>query len=336
MVPLASSTSPIPRRRSRPASSRSTASRRRSQSPARKVLAGVNTSESKAKPSGNLTVIDLASRAIEKTCDLGGQPDFVAVSKDGAFAAIAIENERDEEINDGEIPQLPAGNLKIVPLSAGVPDCDGIKTVDLTGIAAVAPEDPEPEFVAFNDRNEIAVTLQENNHVAIVDAASGKIVAHFPAGSVTLEKVDTKKDGNISFDGTVKDVAREPDAVKWLDNDRLVVANEGDYKGGSRGFTIFSNKGEVLYESGPAFEYEAAKAGHYPEARNKKGIEPEGIDTATYKDGKLLFVAAERASLVGVYKDTGAEPEFLQVLPSGIGPEGILAIPSRRSLRHRQ
>ena len=41
-----------------------------------KVLAGVNTSESKAKPSGNLTVIDLASRAIEKTCDLGGQPDF--------------------------------------------------------------------------------------------------------------------------------------------------------------------------------------------------------------------------------------------------------------------
>ena len=294
-----------------------------------KVLAGVNTSESKAKPSGNLTVIDLAGRAIEKTCDLGGQPDFVAVSKDGAFAAIAIENERDEEINDGEIPQLPAGNLKIVPLSAGVPDCDGIKTVDLTGIAAVAPEDPEPEFVAFNDRNEIAVTLQENNHVAIVDAASGKIVAHFPAGSVTLEKVDTKKDGNISFDGTVKDVAREPDAVKWLDNDRLVVANEGDYKGGSRGFTIFSKKGEVLYESGPAFEYEAAKAGHYPEARNKKGIEPEGIDTATYKDGRLLFVAAERASLVGVYKDTGAEPEFLQVLPSGIGPEGILAIPTR-------
>ena len=192
----ASSTSPTPRRRRPAASSRSTASRPRSRSPARKLLAGVNTSESKAKPSGNLTVIDLASRAIEKTCDLGGQPDFVAVSKDGAFAAVAIENERDEELNDGEIPQLPAGNLKIVPLAAGVPDCDGIKTVDLTGIAAVAPEDPEPEFVAFNGTNEIAVTLQENNHIAIVDAATGKIVAHFSAGSVTLDKVDTKKDGS--------------------------------------------------------------------------------------------------------------------------------------------
>ena len=41
-----------------------------------KVLAGVNTSESKAKPSGNLTVIDLATKKIEASCDLGGQPEL--------------------------------------------------------------------------------------------------------------------------------------------------------------------------------------------------------------------------------------------------------------------
>ena len=59
---------------------------------------------------------------------------------------------------------------------------------------------------------------------------------------MTLEKVDTKKDGAFAFDGKVENAPREPDAVKWLDNDRLVVANEGDYKGGSRGFTIFSTR----------------------------------------------------------------------------------------------
>jgi len=294
-----------------------------------KVLAGVNTSESKATPSGNLTVIDIASKAIEKTCDLGGQPDSVAVSKDGAFAAIAIENERDEELNDGEMPQMPAGNLKIVPLSAGVPDCDAIKTVELTGLATVAPEDPEPEFVDFNSKNEIAVTLQENNHIAIVDAATAKVVANFPAGALTVEKIDTKKDGAITFDGTMKDVPREPDAVQWLDDDRIAIADEGDYKGGTRGFTIFSKTGEVLYESGTSLEYEAAKAGHYPEHRNKKGIEPEGVEVATYGDDKLFFIIVERASLVGVYKDTGAEPQFVQLLPSGVGPEGAIAIPSR-------
>ena len=36
--------------------------------------------------------------------------------------------------------------------------------------------------------------------------------------------------------------------------------------------------------------------------------------------------------MVGVYKDTGADPEFVQLLPSGIGPEGVLAIPSRNLL----
>jgi alkaline phosphatase len=297
-----------------------------------KVLAGVNTSKSKTEPSGNLTVIDLATRAIEASCDLGGQPDSVALSKDGKFLAVAIENERDEDLNDGEMPQLPAGNLKIVPLSAGVPDCAGIKTVDMTGIAEVAPEDPEPEFVAFNAAGQIAVTLQENNHIAIVDAATATITAHFSAGSVALDKVDTKKDGALSFTGAMKDTPREPDAVKWLDDDRLVVANEGDYKGGTRGFTIFSKTGEVLYESGTALEYEIAHVGHYPDHRNKKGVEPEGLDVGTFGGQQYIFVAAERASLIGVYKDTGAAPEFVQLLPSGIGPEGLVTIAARNLL----
>ncbi len=213
-----------------------------------KVLAGINTSKSKAEPSGNLTVIDLASKAIEASCDLGGQPDSVALSKDGKFLAVAIENERDEEVDDGKIPQMPSGNLKIVSLAAGVPDCATIKTVELTGLSEIAPEDAEPEFVAFNEAGEIAVTLQENNHIAIVDAATAKVMAHFSAGAVTLENIDTKKDGAFKFTGKQENVLREPDAVKWLDNDRLVVANEGDYKGGSRGFTIFKKTGEVVYE----------------------------------------------------------------------------------------
>jgi len=297
-----------------------------------KVLAAVNTSESKANPSGNLTVIDLASKAIEASCDLGGQPDSVAVSKDGRLLAIAIENERDEDVDDGAIPQVPPGSLKIVALADGVPDCATLKTVDLKGLAEVAGDDPEPEFVAFNEAGEIAVTLQENNHIAIVDGPSGQVLAHFPAGKVSLEGVDTKKDGRFDFTGKVADAPREPDAVKWLDNDRLVVANEGDYKGGSRGFTIFSKSGDVLFESGPALEYDAAAVGHYPEARNKKGIEPEGIEFGVFDDDRLIFVAAERASLVGVYKDAGGTPEFVQVLPSGIAPEGLVAIPSRNLL----
>ncbi|NKF32410.1 alkaline phosphatase, partial [Pseudomonas sp. BGM005] len=111
-------------------------------------------------------------------------------------------------------------------------------------------------------------------------------------------------------------VLREPDAVKWLDDNRLVVANEGDYQGGSRGFTIFDKTGKLLYESGASFERAVAHIGHYPESRSgSKGVEPEGLEAAKFGDDQYFFLLAERASVVGVYKDTGADPELVQLLP---------------------
>jgi len=73
-----------------------------------------------------------------------------------------------------------------------------------------------------------------------------------------------------------------------------------------------------------------AAIGHYPDKRSAaKGIEPEGLEAATFGEDKLFFVLAERASVVGVYKDTGADPELKQILPSGVSPEGGVAIPGR-------
>jgi len=298
-----------------------------------KALVAVNTRESFVKPSGFLATVDVATKKIDATCDLGGQPDSVAVSKDGTFVAIAIENERDEDVNDGQIPQMPAGDLVIVSLSEGVADCSSIKHVSLTGLAEVAGDDPEPEFVAINALGEIALTLQENNHIVIIDGKTATVKTHFSAGTVNLSAVDDKRDGKLSFTADLKDVKREPDAVKWLGDNRLVVANEGDYEGGARGFTIFEKTGKVLHESGSSFEHAAAAIGHYPDKRSSaKGIEPEGLEAATFGEDKLFFVLAERASLVGVYKDTGADPELLQLLPSGVSPEGAVAIPGRNLL----
>ncbi|OAP40473.1 alkaline phosphatase [Sinorhizobium glycinis] len=298
-----------------------------------KALVAVNTRESFTKPSGLLAVVDVTTKKVEGTCDLGGQPDSVAVNKDRTLAAIAIENERDEDVNDGQVPQLPAGDLVILSLKDGAADCATIKHVALTGLADIAGADPEPEFVAFNGKGEIALTLQENNHIVVIDGKSATVKSHFSAGTVDLKNVDTKRDGAIAFTGEQADRKREPDAVKWLDDNRLIVANEGDYEGGSRGFTIFDATGKVLFESGASLEHAIARIGHYPEKRSSaKGIEPEGLELAQYGDDKLFFVLLERASIVGVYRDTGTEPELLQLLPSGISPEGAVAIPGRNLL----
>ncbi len=298
-----------------------------------KVLVAVNTRESFSNPSGLLAVVDLATKKQDATCDLGGQPDSVAVNKDGTLAAIAIENERDEEVNDGMIPQMPAGDLVILSLKDGIADCATIKRVALTGLAEVAGDDPEPEFVAFNGQEEIALTLQENNHIVIIDGKAASVKAHFSAGTVDLKNIDVKRDGAIGFTGEQAGRKREPDAVKWLGDERLIVANEGDYEGGARGFTVFDKSGKVLFESGQTFEHAIATIGHYPEKRSSaKGVEPEGLEAARFGDDDLFFVLSERASIVGVYKNTSAEPELLQLLPSGISPEGAVAIPERNLL----
>lgn len=297
-----------------------------------KALVGVNTSESFVNPSGVLAVVDIASKSLDSTCDLGGQPDSVARNSEGTLIAIAIENERDEELNDGAIPQMPAGFVTIFDVANSAVDCATMKKVELTGLAEIAGDDPEAEFVAFNGLDEIAVTLQENNHIVLIDGKTATVTGHFSAGAVTIEGVDTKKDGALKFTGKMEDVPREPDAVKWLDDNRLVVANEGDLDGGSRSFTIFNKDGSVAFESGVAMELIAAQLGHYPDARKKKGVEPEGLEVATFGDTQYIFVTQERSSLIAVYKDTGAEPEYLQSLPSGISPEGLIAIPSRNLL----
>lgn len=294
------------------------------------VLAGVNTSENYTQPSGHLATIDIKKQKLVGQCDVGGQPDSVAVSKDGKYVAVAIENERDEDLNDGLLPQLPAGNLVIFSIKNGKPNCNKKAIADLTQLALVGGSDPEPEFVDFNSNNEIVMTLQENNHLVIVNAENGKFIHHFSAGAVDLKNIDTKEEGALTFDGEQLNRKREPDAVKWLDDDRFVTANEGDYEGSSRGFTIFNKQGDTLFESDLDLEYRIARAGHYPDKRSgNKGVEPEGLEVAQFGDDTYIFVLAERAGIFGVYKDTGTAPEFVQLLPAGIAPEGAIAIPSR-------
>lgn len=296
------------------------------------IFAGVNTSESFTAPSGKLVTIDPATKAVVAACDIGGQPDSVARAKDGSFIAIAIENERDEDVNDGAIPQMPAGFVVKLPLKDGAVDCAGLQRIDLTGLAAVAGDDPEPEYLDINAAGEIVVTLQENNHVVVI-GADGAVSSHFSAGAVDLTGIDTKRDGRMDFTGDKAGALREPDAVKWIDADHFVMANEGDYEGGSRSFTIFRRDGTVVFESGASLEREMAAMGHYPDHRNSKGVELESVEVAVFDGVPMLFVASERASLVAVYDLTDpAAPVLKQILPSGISPEGLVAIPARNLL----
>ena len=325
----------------------------------RYVLVAVDSSVSKKHSSGELQVLDLATRARVATIDLGGQPDSVKVSPDGRYIAVAIENERDETLcvggtaNDqvvsdgtctagggrlGGMPQNqlgnPAGYLAVIE-TAGPPASWLREDISLVGYAGRFPDDPEPEFVDINAQNQAVVTLQENNHIVVVDLKRRSVMTHFTAGAVDLTQIDSVRAGSgvpntIALVNTQPGRLREPDAVTWV-GDRIATANEGDYDGGSRGFTLFNLDGTVFYESGNQFDHLGVRFGHYPERRsNAKGTEPEAILFAKYGNADLLFVGSERGSFVAVYVvDKFGVPQFSQLLPGPLAPEGLLAVTNR-------
>ncbi|MBE1877064.1 esterase-like activity of phytase family protein [Myceligenerans pegani] len=319
------------------------------------VLVVVNTSESYANPSGRLDVVDLATRTKVRSIDLGGQPDSIAITPDGAYAVVAIENERDEDVpadnapggDEGDLPQAPAGFVQIVDLPGTDPAgwsarpvpltaTDGSALPALAGAGLDTPEDPEPEYVAINPAGTTAaVSLQENNGIVLIDVASGEVTSVFSAGEQALTGVDTIEDDAIDLTGTLDAAPREPDAIAWIDDQHLATANEGDWKGGTRGWSVFdAATGEVAWDAGNTLEHLAARVGLHNDGRTEnKGVEIEGIAVSELGGTRYAFVGSERSNFVAVYDVSDADaPQFVQVLATTNGPEGLLPVPQRNLL----
>ena len=303
------------------------------------------TGDNYLEPKGRVDVVRLADHTRVASIDLGGQPDSIAISDDGAYAAIAIENQRDEDRADvdGGLPQLPSGFVQTIALNDDPTtwdpqpvmfnDEEGNPLPIVADAGLDTPEDVEPEYVDFNSGTKVAVTLQENNGVAIIDVATGEIESVFSAGTPTIENVDATRDDLISATDTIT-APREPDAINWIDDKHLATANEGDWKGGSRGWSVFDTAGNVVWDAGNTFAEIAIQHGLHIEKRaDKKGPEPEGMAVATMNGVRYAFVGSERSNFVAVYNvDNPAAPEFVQLLFTTNGPEGILPIPGRNML----
>lgn len=270
---------------------------------------------------GRLLVVDLPTRTVVRTINTGGQPDSVKVSPTGQFAVVAIENQRDEAVADGVMPHVPANGAErsepgfvIIVSLAGAPAAWTVRNVTLTGLPGMKfNTDPEPEFVDINANELAVVSLQENNHLVVIELRSGRIIRHWSAGSVANQVADTSEAPlDIVFNSHIS-VPREPDAVAWIQNGaRVLTADEGDYEGGSRSFTLFDLNTLVAGASGPGLELQNVRHGHYVEGRSaNKGIEPEGVAVGTFNGQELAFVGSERANSVGVYRLVGTDPALV-------------------------
>lgn len=308
------------------------------------------------------SIADLKNISLVKEVSVGIGPDAVALAGTGKTlrAVVAIEDEETNDEGDASIPGVRPGRIDVVGLEDlyGAPGT-GVQSLELVAALTAAgvayPEDPQPEFVSINKATmQAAVTLQENNAIAIVDLsnpAAPALTRVFSAGTVDrVENADITKNKEISLTESFTG-RREPDGIAWVNGDIFAIANEGDTSvgddgifPGSRGFTLMDKSGSVVYDSGAQSEQHAVLYGHYPDSRSaKKGVEIESVATGVYGcspyrspyRSPYLFIGSERGSHVEVYRVNNPEsPQFVQLLPTGMSPEGLLTITNRAD--HKQ
>lgn len=302
---------------------------------------------------GFLRIYDIRQpRAVRHVKDvlIGIGPDSLALAGSGKTlrAIVAIEDEETDTKGDATLGGQRPGRIDVVGLQdlyGGA--SSGLQSIELVEALqalpdALYPQDPQPEFVAVSpDGRTAAVTLQENNAIALIDLRSprqARLLRVLSAGKVTRNgNADLQRDKEIAFLDSFSG-RREPDAVSWVSNTVFALANEGDGKKaadgtlpGGRGFTLMNVRGEVVYETGDRSERLAVLHGHYPDHRSaSKGVEIEGVASARFGGRPHLLVGSERGSFLAVYEVSDpAQPRFVQLLPTGLSPEGITTITRR-------
>lgn len=309
---------------------------------------------------GALVVIDLDTKIIIDNIDIGFHPDSVKATEINGktVVVVAIENEPvilDEAglVTGNDEPGHPddisdPGYIQVVYLDTENPAATQVIDISLQGVlnsdeGFLFVDDPQPEFVDIHGTT-VAVSLQENNGIAIVDLAGDQpALSHvFSMGRVGNRSADLVEDDMISFSQQYPaDVLGEeafaglrfPDGIAFSpDGKSILSADEGEMNfTGGRGWSLWSVDGTFRWDDGGRLEKQAVRFSHYPEGRSEnKGIEIEGVTTANFDGHPLAFVLSERGSFMAVYSLRNKKhPKLLQTLPTGISPEGVKAIPRR-------
>ncbi len=314
-----------------------------------------------------IDLLNPAAPAVLGSVDIGFHPDSCKARRIGNryHVVVAIENQPvivdgNGLVTDDDRPGSPndvgpAGLIQVIAVDVGNLAASVVTDVHLPAAALSAagclfPNDPQPEYVDWKG-DRVIVSLQENNGVAVLDLGNPsqpQLTRVFSTGVVLPRAADLDDNDEIDLgdvyptgapvvlDAGGNPVAagsRMPDAVALTPcGTALVAADEGElsYTGG-RGWSRWRLDGTLIGDDGGDLEQTAVTFSHYPDGRSDaRGIEVEGIATGRFGGEDFAFVMSERGSFLAVY-DIGrlARPRLLQILPTGISPEGICVIEQR-------
>jgi DNA-binding beta-propeller fold protein YncE len=295
---------------------------------------------------GNVVALSIPDLTVLGVVPVGRGPDSVAIAPSGEFAAVANEDEENEE--DLTNPDNRPGSISIIDLRNGPGSMTQVEVpIPAAGIPFFAT-DPQPETVRIAaDSSFLVATLQENNAIARIEVPdplpaelSPEVftVTNFDAGTrvgMGLTE-DDPGEGNCrssSYDPSLMQEffsAREPDGIALTpdgrffvtaDEDNLTNENSQSVDGmplsphGSRSISVYdAQTGLLLGDSGNTIEAQVVALG-LPQRCDSKGPEPEVVSVGMIGDRTLAFVALERSDAVSIHDITNpASIELLDVV----------------------
>jgi 2',3'-cyclic-nucleotide 2'-phosphodiesterase (5'-nucleotidase family)/DNA-binding beta-propeller fold protein YncE len=250
------------------------------------------------------------------------EPEYITVSPDSRLAFVTLQ-----ENNAVAVIQIPAARvLQILPL--GLKDHSleghGLDPSDRDNAIAIASW---PVFGMYQpDAIEV---LQSGGETFLVTANEGD------TGADPRAAVEEIRLGSNSYP---LDPSTFPNAADLKQNAALgrltVTRSTGDLDGdgdfdqihvfGARSFSIWTATGELVFDSGDAFEQIVARSqpaffnsdneeNNFDNRSDNKGPEPEGVAIGQVLGRTLAFIALERQGGVMIYDVTDPRaPEFLQ------------------------
>lgn len=271
------------------------------------------------------------------------EPEYIAVSQDGSTAYVALQENNALAVVDlsGDTPTvtdvLPlgfkdyglAGNeidpsdddgvvqFNVQPNVVGLYQPDGIDTVTIGGnqYIVTANEGDARDYDGFSEEERVSDVNLADNFPS--DAGEDENL-----GRLEITLVPGVTDDGINMDGEFETL----------------------FSYGGRSFSLWSEEGELVFDSGSFVDQALAAVDLYPDGRSDaKGSEPEAIEVGVIDDRTYLFLGLERASaimifdltdfdlseltedmLVGIiFDETLLRPEGLSFISAADSPDGF-------------
>lgn len=265
------------------------------------------------------------------------EPESIAVTPDGSQAYVTLQ-----ENNALAVLQVATATFEaILPL--------GQKDHSLPGYGL----DTSDQDGKINIQSWSVSGLYMPDGIAAYEANAATFLVTANEGD---DRGETARVGSLSLDPVAfpnqadlkQSAALGRLSVSLIDGD---ANQDGLYEGlftcGARSFSIWTTRGEQVFDSGDQFEQitanktaaffnaESGDPGLFDTRSDDKGPEPEGITLGSLNGKTYAFIGLERSGGGVMVFDVSSpsEPTFVEYarVDDGVGPEGLLFIPAENS-----